>query len=264
MYLGTKGFGKEQCAVKVMDLEKCGEKFKQTFLPRELTMLTHIKHEHVIRTFDIFRAARKIYIFMEFASGGTIGSYLKKSGPLAESQSRLWFTQQCTAVQYMHSLGVCHRDIKLENILLDKDNNSKLTDFGFASEVINQQTKVLTLSSTYCGTGPYLPPEMLRKNPYNPLISDIWALGVVLFAMLNFKFPFHFKNVKKMYNEQLIRAFNYNKYAGPKLTAKVKDLLWKMLDPTPEERITFDAIFLHEWLVKIDDEQFEPTDSNSE
>lgn len=104
----------EMCAVKVMDLEKCSEKFKQKFLPRELSILIQVRHPNVIVIYDIFRANRKIYIFMEFASNGDIAGYLKDNGPLSESQTRDWFAQICDAVFFIHEkLGIAHRDMKV-------------------------------------------------------------------------------------------------------------------------------------------------------
>lgn len=104
----------ELCAVKVMDLEKCSDKFKQKFLPRELSILIQIRHPYVIVIFDIFRSNKKIYIFMEFASNGDIAGYLKDNGPLSEQQTREWFAQICDAVYFIHEkLGIAHRSVKV-------------------------------------------------------------------------------------------------------------------------------------------------------
>ena len=102
VYKGCNTKTGEEVAIKVMDLQAVGEKFKQKFLPRELTALVGIKHEHVIYIHDIIRANQKIYIFMEFANGGDITGYLSKNGAIPEALTCYWFTQTCKAISYIH------------------------------------------------------------------------------------------------------------------------------------------------------------------
>lgn len=119
VYKGTNTATGELVAIKVMDLDAVGDKFKQKFLPRELAALIGIKHQYVINIHDIIRANHKIYIFMEFANGGDITGYLTKNGPIPEALSCYWFTQTCRALCYIHEeLNIAHRDIKIDNILL--------------------------------------------------------------------------------------------------------------------------------------------------
>lgn len=109
-------------AVKVMDLDKCSEKFKEKFLPRELSMLIQVKHENVVNVFDIFKSNHKIYIFMEYCPNGTIADAVKKEGPLPEPKAKFWWRQVAKALFFMHShLGICHRDIKVRVVLVTID-----------------------------------------------------------------------------------------------------------------------------------------------
>ncbi|KAI1299398.1 Testis-specific serine/threonine-protein kinase 2 [Halotydeus destructor] len=248
VYKGTKQNGGQVCAVKIMDLSKCGERFKQKFLPRELTMLIQIRHAHVVKIYDIFRSNNKIYIFMEFATNGTLTSYLKKNGPLTEDQARVFFLQMAAALAFMHTeLGIAHRDIKIENILLDENNMTKLTDFGFARDAIDPETKMAVMSETWCGTEPYLAPEILQRKPYNPFPSDVWASGVVLFAMVNNKFPFHFRDAKLMVAEQYNYRYHFKSTIETNLSEDYKDLTRNMFEPDPKTRITMAAILKHSW-----------------
>ena len=190
-------------AVKVMDLERCNQKFKEKFLP----------HDNMVKVYDIFKSGGKIYIFMEFCPNGTLADIVKKGGPCPEDKTKYWFKQVNNALHFMHAdKGICHRDIKVENVLLDRNDNVKLSDFGFAREVVVNGE--IVLSSTYCGTEPYYCPELVKKRDkrdsvlnYDPFKADTFAMGVMLFAMLNNKFPYHFD--KRQYQEQISHGYKY-------------------------------------------------------
>lgn len=99
------------------------------------------------------------------------------------------------AIQYLHSLNIAHRDLKCENVLVTSNFNVKLSDFGFSRYTIDKNLKVIQ-SETCCGTMSYSPPEVLKCIPYNPKISDMWSLGVIIFTMINKSMPFNDVNIK--------------------------------------------------------------------
>ncbi|KAI1303051.1 Testis-specific serine/threonine-protein kinase 4 [Halotydeus destructor] len=242
----------EMAAVKVMDLDKCGEKFKEKFLPRELAIIIQIRHPSVVHVYDIFKANHKIFIFMEFCPNGTLADVVKKNGPVAEPKVKFWYKQCTEALNHMHTnLGICHRDIKVENVLLDVNNNAKLSDFGFAKEVVvNGEVQ---LSSTFCGTEPYYCPELVKRREdrtvkleYNPFRADVWAMGVMLFAMLNNKFPYHFD--KRMLDEQLNYRYKYRPTVEDLLSENVKNLIRRCLEVDPPKRITTVDMLAHKWM----------------
>ena len=123
----------EQCAVKVLDLTKTSEEYRLKFLPRELYTLKKLKHSYLINIYDIYSIAKTwVVIFMDLAEGGDLLDLLKSEGNwLAEAHARVLFVQFGDAVRYIHGLKFAHRDIKCENVLLNKDRTvAKLTDLG--------------------------------------------------------------------------------------------------------------------------------------
>jgi 5'-AMP-activated protein kinase catalytic alpha subunit len=248
VYKGINTNTEELCAVKVMDLDKVGEKFKQKFLPRELAALIGVRHENVILIHDIIRANHKIYIFMEFASNGDIAGYLQKNGALNESLACYWFAQITDALKFIHEeLHLAHRDIKIDNILLNDQKIAKLTDFGFAKEVWDEKKHKVMMSETFCGTEPYYSPQIVTRKPYNPFCADVWAMGVVLFCMLNNKFPFHFGDAKAMFKEQNDPNFIRTRYVK-EFPKDLKNLQQRLFDPKEETRITLAQVLDHPWV----------------
>ena len=121
---------------------------------------------------------------MEHASKGDLLSRIRDLGKIDEHQAGVWFTQLVSAIEYCHSRGVVHRDLKCENLLLDQFNVLKVTDFGFARGGMKPTRGTYPLSQTYCGSYAYASPEILTGTPYVPQMADIWSMGVVLYVMV--------------------------------------------------------------------------------
>jgi testis-specific serine kinase len=137
---------------------------------------------------------------MEYAENGDLFTFLQFK-TLEESQIRSWFMQILYAFMYMHRMGVVHRDLKCENILLTHNYNVRITDFGFARFVDTGRNPG---ADTPCGTVLYTSPELLSgQRPYNPVLADVWAIGVVLCTMTNNREPFRDKNRKVMIRKQV-------------------------------------------------------------
>jgi serine/threonine protein kinase len=180
----------------------------------------------------------KLYIMMELLSGGTI----EKLTDLAPKRKA--FGQLLTAVEYIHSQRLAHRDLKLENVMLDGHGRTRLCDFGIAVHVPPESDLVRTELK---GTPAYLSPEMLCTSQYNPFKADIWALGVTLFHLIFSKLPFPSENMVDQ--ERRIREDEpaYPSDADPVLV----ELLGRMLTKNPAERIALEQIWEHPWMVGI-------------
>ncbi|XP_063702808.1 testis-specific serine/threonine-protein kinase 1-like [Culicoides brevitarsis] len=260
VYLGefkVKSQGQEETerithlACKVIDINKAPSTFVEKFLPRELEILLKLNHPHVIHTHSLFRRKSKYYIFMRYAENGDLLAFIIKNGLIRENQARIWTRQLCLGLQYLHTLEIAHRDIKCENILVTGNFNVKLADFGFARFLLDERMNPV-LSKTFCGSLQYAAPEIIKGTPYNPKLSDVWALGVVVFTMLNKSMPFDDDNAKSLYNHQIKRKWRFRTKVVDKLSHEVKSLIKKMLEPTIEERIKLDEVIASKW-IQMDD-----------
>lgn len=217
-------------------------------------MLQKIKNPNVLKVFDIFRSKGKIWIFMEFASGGVLTSKCSVD-PIEHSTAKKWFKQVAEAVKYMHfELKICHRDIKTDNVLLDENDDAKLSDFGFA-RTIEQSSGMV---NTVCGTLPYYSPELVKAAfqkglSYGGYAADDWAMGVMLYAMLTTKWAFKFDpkgskdGLKRMYQDMKSRSYQEKGYFK-KLPEGAKHLIDHLLDPDPRTRYTSKKYVKHPWL----------------
>lgn len=144
-------------------------------------------------------------------------------------------------------MEIAHRDVKCENVLMTSNYNVKLADFGFARYMIDNRGKRV-LSDTYCGSLLYAAPEILRGFPYNPKISDIWSLGVILYILLNKAMPFDEANIKRMYEQQVARKWRFRAKVADILTDHVKKLVNNMLEPDVSKRWRLDQIIHSDWI----------------
>ena len=160
-------------------------------LMREFYYLREFRnHPHITKLYEIIFTESSVYMILEYYPSGDLFEYVTKVGRLSVDDALRIFAQVLGAVFYLHKNGCCHRDLKLENVLLDKHNNVKLSDFGFTREIPFSQHGAKALLSEYCGTGAYMAPEIVKRIPYNGIKIDIWALGVMFYTMLTGEMPF--------------------------------------------------------------------------
>ena len=198
---------KRQVAIKIIIKKKAPQDYMTKFLPREIAVMKKLKHPNIIGLYEAIETSSRIYLVIDMADGGDLLDYIKTNGPVCENEARTFFRQLIGASEYLHNLDVVHRDLKCENILLDRNKNILLTDFGFARTVpIDYDTGKRSLSLTFCGSYAYAPPEILRGVAYDGTRSDVWSLGVVLFTMLCAKLPYDDSNLKVLMEQVSIRG----------------------------------------------------------
>ncbi|KAI9590841.1 kinase-like domain-containing protein [Syncephalis fuscata] len=187
--IGQGSFGKiklalhaltgHQVALKVID------KTHAHAVVREVEHWRRLNHPHIVRLYELLTTETKIYLAMEYASRGDLLLWVNKVGRPTLGDTRKWFRQTADAVAYLHRRNLVHRDLKLENILLDDQLDVKLIDFGFTREF--DQRRML---ESYCGSMAYAAPEMISGQRYSGPEADIWSLGVILYTLLCGRLPF--------------------------------------------------------------------------
>ena len=223
----------KEVALKIIDEKKTSSHYQKFFLNNEIRFLKQIskkKHKNIIKTYEVLSFCGKVMIVMELAPNGSTADLLIKYGTLNEKTAHQMFVQILDGVEWLHSLMIGHRDLKLENILLSAKNNPKISDFSFTIIVDPKNP----LSDQYCGTFPYMAPEILEQSKYNPLCSDIWALGVCFFILLNDGLPFGVKDEVAMVDNQKNKAFKHR--TNVQLSPQLKQLIADMLEPNVKFR----------------------------
>lgn len=197
---------------------------------------------------------------MEYINGGNLLSYVKKRKRINEKLAKSIFKQIILGIKHLQSRLIVHRDIKLENILIDKDNNIKLCDFGIGI-ILDSKDQILR---NHCGTPMYIAPEILLSNRevgYKGFPVDIWSAGITLYIMLTGRVPFNaddeYKNdfnleIKKdKYQNLLYEIIHKPPKEATNISIEAKDLLDRLLTKDPNKRITCDEILDHPWLADI-------------
>lgn len=168
---------KRYVAVKIICKKKAPEDFLSKFLPREIKVLKKLHHPHVLSLIEVIETNTRMYIITDLAESGDLLEFIRKNGAVAEAQAKRLFKQLVLGITYVHSQDVVHRDLKCENLLLDKEKNLIVSDFGFARDNLTSATGKKKLCHTYCGSYAYAPPEILKGE----LIPQIFSLGLFFF-----------------------------------------------------------------------------------
>ena len=176
---------KQKVAIKILNKEKIKEKEDLERIKREIKILQMMDHPNIIKTYKISENAKNYYIIMEYCDGGELFNYIVEKEKLDENEASMFFYQLISALEYIHSLGITHRDLKPENLLLVNNKLIKIIDFGL-SNYFNGEKQL----ETPCGSPSYASPEIIKGEAYNGFNIDIWASGIILFAMLCGYLPF--------------------------------------------------------------------------
>ncbi len=245
--IGHGAFGKVNLALHVLSGQivaiKSFNKKKNIFsiskIKNEVKIMSKLrKHNNIVKLFELFETEDHYCLVMENIVGGNLLNAINKMNKIPENLAKIIFKQLIKTLQYIHSNGIVHRDIKPDNILLDLDNTIKICDFG-VSKIISEGQ----LIRDSCGTPAFVAPEILLDYPYDPFPTDIWSSGVVLYAMTTGFFPFRGVNETQLHKSILNGIF-----PKPKdISNDLNDLLSKILNINPKKRISLEDILLHPW-----------------
>lgn len=155
---------------------------------KEANSIKKLRHKNIVELYHAFVEGKQLIMIMELASGGELMEYVSKRGKLSEIEARKILIQIVNAIQYCHSHGVVHRDLKLENILFRdvEDLTVKVIDFGISGVCTTFQADAVD-----AGTIAYMPPECFEANAVTSPALDIWAIGLMFYAMLYGTLPFY-------------------------------------------------------------------------
>ncbi|XP_064595723.1 hormonally up-regulated neu tumor-associated kinase-like [Liolophura sinensis] len=241
--LASHIFAKEKVAVKVITKKAISLRdYLRKNLRREALMLQKLCHPNIIHLYEVMETENGYYMVLELAAGGEFVKYLSERKRLSEVETRKFMRQLVSAVDHIHQSGIVHRDIKVDNLLLDGQMNVKVIDFGLGNFCEGDQTL-----TTQCGSPAFTAPEVFSKRKYGPPV-DIWSLGVNMFVMLTGRIPFE---TTQPYNLTRLYAAMLRGCSVPDtLSSGCQELIQRMLDPRDTTRITVGEIVTNPWLTE--------------
>ncbi|XP_021705898.1 serine/threonine-protein kinase par-1 isoform X4 [Aedes aegypti] len=228
----------QEVAIKTIKKSKIETEADLIRIRREVQIMSSVQHPNIIHIYEVFENREKMVLVMEFAAGGELYDYLSERKVLSEEEARRIFRQVATAIYYCHKHKICHRDLKLENILLDENGHAKIADFGL-SNVFDEQR----LLATFCGSPLYASPEIVKGTPYLGPEVDCWSLGVLLYTLVYGAMPFDGANFKR-----LVKQISQGDYFEPKKPSRASPLIREMLTVCPQRRANIEQICNHWWV----------------
>ena len=245
--LGIHKVTKEKYAIKIYDKNIIDDEEKKNSIKNEIFILKQLnnENENIMKLYNVINTDKYLYLILEYINGISLLEYIQrdKNHRIDENTCKILYAQIVKAISYCQKKNICHRDIKLENIIILNNNTIKLIDFGFAIKCNRNDYQQF-----FCGTLYYMAPEIVNKQKYIPFYSDIWSLGVLLYAMIFGNFPFRGKT-----EEKLFKLINEGKLIFPNysdVSPTVKKLISKMIVIAPEKRISLKEIINDDWFQK--------------
>jgi serine/threonine protein kinase len=220
--------------------EKAKEEIRELRTIREAHIMMLLRHPHIVQLKNLMAVGPYFYILMDYVNGGQLLHYIVKRQKLSEQHSRHFSRQIVSALDYMHRNSIVHRDLKIENILIDKaGRNIKIIDFGLSNLFCPERRL-----TTYCGSLYFAAPELLRASPYRGPEIDVWSLGVVIYVMVTGSVPFDDKSMPGLHDKIKRGQVAYPAHLSP----ECRDLLSKIFVTDPTKRIILADVIRHEWM----------------
>eukprot|EP00047_Mylnosiga_fluctuans_P010422 m.16163 g.16163 ORF g.16163 m.16163 type:complete len:726 (-) comp3113_c0_seq1:2288-4465(-) len=228
----------EKVAIKVFDKRLIKDEYVLKNLYREATILARLHHPNIIKLLETFETDQFYCIVTERAKMDLL-THLCSRGVYTEQLARRYVRQLISAIDHLHRQGIVHRDLKMENLMLDNDMNLKLIDFGLSNDMTGKQ-----FLDTHCGSMAYSAPELLCKKPYGKEV-DIWSIGVCLYVLLTGKLPFPSERLTEMHALMLDGAYSLpDEFSGP-----LRTLMMRFFQVKPHKRITLAELTVDEWII---------------
>jgi len=258
-------------AMKILNKSSVKIQNQEDHTKTERLLLEMINHPFIINLEYAFQSKESLYLVTEFMQGGELFQHLRNHGKFTEEEAKFYVVEVLLALDFIHKNKCIYRDLKLENILLDKHGHIRLTDFGLSKIILEKKE---SKAYTICGTPEYLAPEILLEKGYGKEV-DYWSLGIILYEMLCGKSPFNneIKEIRKKVREDsklreigekdllIERKVHYKEVNYPPfMSRKVRSLLRGLIEIDPCKRLGygkngFDNVKKHEFFEDVDWEQ---------
>ncbi|KAH6828129.1 Protein kinase superfamily protein [Perilla frutescens var. hirtella] len=246
VYVGFNSETGEMCAMKEVTLFSDDAKSKESAkqLGQEIMLLSRLRHPNIVQYYGSETVGDKLYIYLEYVSGGSIHKILQDYGKLGESAIRSYTQQILSGLAFLHAKNTVHRDIKGANILVDPNGRVKLADFGMAKHITGQSCPLSFKGSPY-----WMAPEVIRNSNGCSLAVDIWSLGCTVIEMATSKPPwFQYEGVAAMFkignSKELPTIPDY-------LSDEGKDFVRRCLQRNPENRPAATELLEHSFVKNI-------------
>ncbi|CAN6480547.1 unnamed protein product [Victoria cruziana] len=234
-------------AIKEIDRRQLSAKLNESLL-KEITILGEINHPNIVRLHDVIETGEKIYLVLEYCTGGDLAAYIHHLGRVSEFDARHFMRHLASGLQVLRKHNLIHRDLKPQNLLLSMESNNfllKIGDFGFA-----RYLKPQGLADTLCGSPLYMAPEIIQSQKYDAK-ADLWSVGAILFQLVTGSPPFHGNNQFQLFQNILMcKELQFPKELLQRLNPDCVDLCRCLLRRNPVERLSFEEFFNHKFLAE--------------
>lgn len=232
--------GNAKVAIKVVDKTKLSEE-KKADLMQEIKILRAVQgHPAIVQLHYVHETPHHFYLVFEHKSMD-LYSFIRKYRPIPENKVKYIFTQLVSALDHCHKLGICHRDVKIENVLIDERTlKVSLCDFGFATFFKRDERL-----SKWCGSPHTVAPEIILRTPYDPIAADFWSLGSILYALICGSFPFQARTYRDIFHRTTMGMY----HGLPSfVSAGARDLIARMLRVDSKQRLSAPQVLMHPWM----------------
>jgi len=228
-------------AVKIYEKYKLLDPQRKKSVRCEIRLMERMRHPNIVNFHEALDTPKQIFLIMDFLGGGSLHHFLKRrpGRRLDDHSAKRLFFQVCQGIRYLHDRHIVHRDVKLENLLLDDNGTVKIIDFGF-STIVPPGKKL----KIFCGTPSYMAPEIVSRKEYSGFCADVWAMGVLLYALLCGSFPFRGQNDRDLYRKIVRGVFHIPDLVGD----SARSLLGRVLMLDMNRRPTVDDVLADNWL----------------
>ena len=240
----NKPVSKRYVACKIIPKINLGDKKKSKRLEQEIQIHKLMHHPNVVQFIDFQEDSLYYYVFLEYVAGCELFQLLLKNIKFSEQKSAVLFKQILLGLQYIHSLNVAHRDLKPQNILIDKFDRIKICDFGLSRHFDKKEG---FLTKTPCGSPCYVSPECISGCSYNAEKSDLWSCGVILYIMVTGISPWTERSKPKLFEQ--IREGDFQLPSD--VSENCSDLISRLMEMDPNKRITIEEALNHPFLKDV-------------